>query len=76
MAYNGWDLAIWRDGSVRLTFWDALHGNDIVLELAEDNRAFLCEEDLETDDSEIKKEVNLIEFLRKIAKERGTDGNG
>lgn len=38
---NGWQLELmeWGDGTIRLSFWDSLHGHDEVFILNEDGTA-------------------------------------
>lgn len=54
------ELLVWGDGAVRLTFEDRLEGNDIVFTLGEDGQARYW-------DGEDGEPVNLVAELRKLA---------
>lgn len=62
------ELMTWGDGVVHLFHEDSLHGHDVVVALEEDG-AYRCHHD-RLDDS-MREKVDLAEFLRALAKERG-----
>lgn len=66
MSQNNLELA--RNGEqVWLNYWDAMHGEDQIIELHEDGQALLCFLDWHKDE-EAKQPINLVEFLRSLAK--------
>ncbi len=63
---NNLELLQWGDGTIRLAFWDSLHGDDKIFILEESGQAFISEY---TDDSdeEVRIPVDLVAELRKLA---------
>ena len=55
------ELLKWGDGSIRLTFWDTMHGKDVVFILDEDGSAYVEQED------ETRTAVDLALELRKMS---------
>ena len=58
------ELGVWGDDSVRLAFWDAIHGDDKIFVLNEDSTA---SKSRWLDDDEQFTEVDLVAELRKMA---------
>lgn len=52
----------WGDGTVRLTFWNSLHGEDESFILDKDGQAYV------EDEKGFRVSVNLVYKLRKLAK--------
>jgi hypothetical protein len=66
---NGWqlELSTWGDGTVRLAFWDSLHGHDEVFRLNEDGTADRSTGFIDEDsDEESWMRVDLSSSLREL----------
>lgn len=55
------ELLTWGDGTIRLSFWDSLHGQDRIFILEADGRAY------EADEADTRTSVDLVLELRKMA---------
>lgn len=62
------ELLAWGDGTIRLSFWDSLHGSVRDFILGEDGRAYIEIE--QSDGTEIREPVDLIAELRKMATQK------
>lgn len=59
------ELLVWGDGTIRLTYWDHMHGNDRVFLLDADGQAY---ETTSIDDTtETFAPVDLVAVLREMA---------
>lgn len=61
------ELLQWADGTVRLSYEDRIHGNDVHFVLGEDGRAFLAK--VQPDETETLEPVDLVLELRKMAQQ-------
>ena len=71
MTKNNMELAEWGDGTIRLAFWENMHGDDKIFVLGGDGQAFLSRYD-EQENSEYKEvlvPINLVLSLRELAKQ-------
>ena len=62
MSNNNLELMVWGDGTIRLSWWDSLHGEDKVFVLDDDGNAYM------QDDDGSKVEIPLVLDLRDLAK--------
>jgi hypothetical protein len=60
------ELGQWGDGTIRLAFWDSLHGADVFFVLSAGGKAYRAGDEQE-DGSEVLTEVDLVEVLRAMA---------
>lgn len=61
------ELLKWGDGTIRLAYWDSLHGDDILFVLDENGKAYRARQHEDMEGAEYVEEANLIEELRKLA---------
>ena len=66
MSENNMELMKWGDGTIRLTFWDNVHGDDIMIVLNEDGTAQQSVA-MHEDGREDFAPVDLVATLRKMA---------
>ena len=65
-AQNNLELMVWGDGTIRLTYWDSMHGNDRIYVLGRTGLAFCSSHD---GDAETLTVIdNLVLELRELAK--------
>jgi hypothetical protein len=55
------ELLIWGDGTIRLSFWDSLKGEDRIFILGDDGQAYVEEDDGS------RSRVDLVVELREMA---------
>ena len=60
------ELACWGDGSIRLAYWDRLHGDDIIIRL-DPEQASKTDAHIDDDGEDVEPLPNLIAFLREMA---------
>lgn len=65
MSHNNMELLKRGDGTIRLAFWDSLHGADAVFVLQASGQAWRAEEAEE--DGEAWLPVSLVQELRALA---------
>lgn len=72
MSRNNLELARWGDGSVRIAFWDSMHGEDVIIEITPDGAIQHGHEVVGYDESaeliETRTPVNLNQALLGILK--------
>ena len=68
MSRNNMELIDLGDGTTRLTFWDSLHGDDLIFDLRADGSTWL-QTGFDKDDKETFTQVDLVAELRRLAKE-------
>jgi len=61
-----WELSEWGDGSIRLAYWNALSGEDVIIRLEPDGRALL-HTGYDENDIEQFMPIDLNPFLREAA---------
>lgn len=57
------ELLAWGDGTIRLTYWNAETGDDIVIVLGSDGQAYLVT-DIRDDGTEARQGIDLVPYLR------------
>lgn len=71
MSKNNIELLKWGDGTIRLAFWDSLHGDDAIFVLWKNGQAFRSEVEYASPDDEVGMHhmtpVNLVRELYSLA---------
>lgn len=62
MTNKNLELMEWGDGTIRLTYWDSLHGENESYILDADGQAYI------EDEKDFRVSINLVEKLRKLIK--------
>lgn len=60
-----WELSKWGDGTTRIVKWDYMHGEDVMIILEADGKAYLHHYD--ENEIEVRTPIDLVLYFRGIA---------
>ena len=63
MNKNNLELSKWGDGTIRLTYWDSLHGEDVSYILNDDDKVYIEDP---SDDKHVFQIYNFVGELIKL----------